>query len=96
LACALDLDAGLQALRPGQRLQLPSATFVRADANGDCRVDAGDLAAVGARLRQRPPRDLPCADLDRDGGVDLDDLARVSEQLDTICPLPWRPSAPAP
>ena len=91
LRCALELDDGIQPLRAGQRLQLPTATFLRADANGDGTVDAGDLAAVGARFRHRPPRDLPCADLDRDGGVDLDDLAIVSDHLDIVGPRPWRP-----
>ncbi len=89
--CALDLDAGVVALQPGQRLDLGRGSFVGGDVVADCVIDVRDLVRVARDARGDLRTAHACSDVNGDGTVNVADLDAVRRNLGRRCPQPWLP-----
>ncbi len=92
LACGLVSELGKIELRRGLN-RLPSASLSLGDVYRDCRIDLRDVTRVAGQIRQEPPYDPGCTDLDTDGRVGLSDLAIVTARFGGRCPAAWQAEA---
>lgn len=74
-------------LEAGQDLILPPAVLLAGDTNGDNIVDLTDAVMLAANFNAPPP--VPEADLNRDGWIDIRDLAILGSAFGLAGPLAW-------